>query len=52
MVYQQSTKVYCCCGQYIVPTEAVKDQKIVCPRCGQVQTKPVENPAVLIVKRV
>lgn len=50
MVYEESTAVYCCCGRYIVPTKAVADRKIKCPRCGEVQTTPVELPSILIVK--
>lgn len=51
MVYETSSKVYACCGQYIVPTKAVSNKKIICPRCKQVLIKPCENPKrILIVK--
>lgn len=51
MLYEKSTKVYCCCGQYIVPTKAVKDRKLVCPRCGVTLDKPVKVPVVVLVTR-
>lgn len=50
MKYESSCKVFACCGQYIVPTKAVKDKTIVCPRCGAVQTTTLRTPKVLIVK--
>lgn len=51
MVYEESTKVYVCCGQYIVPTKAVENRKIVCPRCGMAQSKTCDSPKrILIVK--
>lgn len=50
MVYEKSTKVYCCCGQYIVPTKAVKDKVIKCPRCEAV-LKPVKQPSVVLVTK-
>ena len=50
MIYEKSEKVFCCCGKYIVPTNAVKDKKIVCPSCKKVLDKPIEFPKIIIVK--
>lgn len=50
MVYENAKVVYNCCGRYIVPTNACKDKKIYCSRCGELQTKPVTFPKVVIVK--
>lgn len=51
MIYEKSTKVYCCCGQYIVPDKAVADRSIICPRCGQKLDKPLKVPSVVRVKK-
>lgn len=50
MKYEKCEKVFSCCGQYIVPTKAVSDKNIYCPRCGRRQVKSINLPNVLIVK--
>lgn len=52
MMYEQSPKVYSCCGQYIAPTKSVCVRKIKCPRCGKVQDKPLKFPKIVIVKQI
>jgi len=52
MTYEKSTKVYQCCGQYIVPTKAVKDSTdIVCTRCGEKVTGAKKTPVIVIVSK-
>lgn len=52
MKYEKSTKVYCCCGQYIVPTKAVTDSdEIVCTRCGQKVSGAKKTPIIVIVSK-
>lgn len=50
MIYEKGDKVYCCCGQYIVPTKATQSKTIKCPRCGAKLEQPVDFPRVVIVK--
>ena len=50
MKYAKSDKVYCCCGHYIVTTNAVKDKTIKCQICGSVMKEPIKCPRIYIVK--
>lgn len=50
-VLEKATKVYTCCGQYIVTTKACTDSKIMCPRCGKLLTGSLRVPSVIIVKK-
>lgn len=50
MKYETTKKTFACCGQYIVPTNAVKDKQIKCPRCGSILKEPIECPHIVIVK--
>lgn len=51
MEYEKKCKVYCCCGKYIVPTEAVTNagKKIYCPSCNKKLTVPVTVPKIIVV---
>lgn len=51
MVYEQSEKVFNCCGQLIAITKAVSEKTIKCPRCGSILKDPISLPMVVIVKR-
>lgn len=50
MKSEKASKVFSCCGQYLVPTKAVADKKIICPRCGEVQKVPIKCPNIVIFK--
>ena len=49
---EKSKKVYNCCGQLFACTNATSSDKIICPRCGAILTKPISQPTIIIVKQV
>ena len=49
MKYEKSKRVYVCCGQYVVLTNAIKTN-VKCPRCGNILKTPIKNPQITIVK--
>lgn len=48
MKSEKINRVYSCCGQYIAVKKSLGDQKVSCPRCGNVLTVPLRIPTIVL----